>query len=92
MIRRRVRVTGKVQGVFFRDSCRREAKRRGVNGWVLNRADGSVEAVFEGAEDEVAAMVAWTRTGPPRATVQHVEVTAEPVQSERGFRQISTAP
>ena len=74
MIRRRVVVRGKVQGVFFRDSCRREAKRHRVNGWVLNRPDGTVEAVFEGEPDDVAALVDWTRTGPPRAGVTGVEV------------------
>jgi acylphosphatase len=85
MIRRRVRVTGRVQGVFYRDTCRREARRRGVSGWVTNSADGSVEAVFEGTEDAVAAMVAWARRGPLQAAVSHVEVSAEEPTGEAGF-------
>lgn len=89
MIRRRVVVRGTVQGVFFRDSCRREAKRRQVSGWVTNRSDGSVEAVFEGEPDQVDAMVAWTRHGPPRAKVTHVEVISEDLLGESGFRVVS---
>ncbi len=79
-------VTGDVQGVFYRDSCRREAERRGVTGWVTNRSDGSVEAVFEGRPDDVEAMVAWSRVGPPQAAVDDVAVTAEDPRRERGFR------
>lgn len=76
-VRRRVVVTGHVQGVFYRDTCRREAARRGVTGWVRNRDDGSVEAVFEGQEQAVADLVAWARQGPPSATVMAVEVHDE---------------
>jgi len=90
MIRRRVLVHGKVQGVFFRDSCRREAKRRRVQGWVLNRRDGAVEAVFEGEPADVDAMIAWARTGPPRAQVTRVDVSEEPLRGEHGFRQVSS--
>lgn len=86
MIRRRVRVTGRVQGVFYRDTCRREASRRQVSGWVGNRGDGSVEAAFEGAPDAVEAMIAWCRTGPPQARVERVEVTLEQPTGETGFR------
>ena len=85
MIRRRVRVTGRVQGVFYRDTCRREARRRDVNGWVSNRPDGSVEAVFEGAEDAVEEMVAWCRRGPAQASVRRVEVREEDPAGESGF-------
>ena len=85
-IRARVVVTGLVQGVWFRDSCRREAVSRGVAGWVRNRYDGSVEAAFEGPEPAVAELVAWCRTGPPRADVAGIEVTVEPPVGERGFR------
>lgn len=85
MIRRHVIVTGEVQGVFFRDSCRQEATRRGVAGWVANRADGSVEAVLEGPTDAVEQVVEWCRVGPPRATVEDVEVSAEDVAGESGF-------
>jgi acylphosphatase len=79
-------VTGRVQGVWFRDSCRREALARGVAGWVRNRADGSVEAVFEGPASAVAQMVAWCRVGPPRADVREIDVTEEPVEGAAGFR------
>ena len=60
-IRRRVVVRGRVQGVFFRDTCRREARFRGVTGWVRNAADGSVEAAFEGNPAAVEAMIDWSR-------------------------------
>ena len=85
MIRRRVVVTGRVQGVFFRDSTRREARRRRVAGWVTNRDDGSVEAVFEGEPDDVEALVAWSRRGPARARVDTHAVTAEEPTGEAGF-------
>ncbi len=83
--RRRVVVSGRVQNVWFRDTCRSEALSRGVKGWVRNRPDGTVEAVFEGRPDSLEEMVAWCRVGPPRARVEAVEVTVEPLQSEAGF-------
>jgi acylphosphatase len=86
MIRRRVVVTGRVQGVFFRDSAAQEARRRGVAGWVTNRADGSVEAVFEGDADAVAALVAWAQHGPEHARVEGHTVTEEEPEGEAGFR------
>jgi len=86
VIRRRVVVTGRVQGVFFRDSTRREARRRGVAGWVSNRPDGSVEAVFEGQPDAVEAVVAWTRQGPAGARVDGHIVAVEEPEGEVGFR------
>jgi acylphosphatase len=79
-------VSGHVQGVWFRESCRREAEARGVTGWVANRADGSVEAAFEGRESDVAEVVAWCRIGPPRAVVTGVDVTPEPPEGLVGFR------
>ncbi|CAA9342023.1 MAG: Acylphosphate phosphohydrolase, putative [uncultured Friedmanniella sp.] len=85
MIRRRVVVTGRVQGVFFRDSTRREARRRKLAGWVTNRDDGSVEAVFEGEPEAVDALVAWTRRGPARARVDSHAVTEEEPTGEAGF-------
>ena len=85
MIRRRVVVTGRVQGVFFRDSTRREARRRGVAGWVTNRADGSVEAVFEGEPDAVERLVAFCREGPRGARVEWVDVSAEELEALSGF-------
>jgi acylphosphatase len=85
MIRRRVRVTGRVQGVFFRDACRREAASWGVAGWVTNRDDGSVEAAFEGSRDSVESMVDWTRRGPAGARVTHIDVVEEEPAGETGF-------
>lgn len=85
MIRRRVVVIGRVQGVFFRDSTRREARRRGVAGWVTNRADGSVEAVFEGEPEAVEALVAWAARGPVQARVDDQVVSAEDPRGEVGF-------
>ena len=74
-VRRRVLVRGDVQGVFFRDSTRQEAESRGVAGWVRNRDDGSVEAVFEGSADAVEAMIEWCRSGPSRADVEDMDVS-----------------
>jgi len=85
-VRRRVVVRGDVQGVFFRDSTRREAARRGVSGSVTNRSDGAVEAVFEGPREAVDAMIDFCREGPSRAQVRDVEVTEEePEGSGGGF-------
>jgi acylphosphatase len=85
-VRRRVTVRGRVQGVFFRDSCRREAAAGKVAGWARNALDGSVEAVFEGEEAAVARLIDWCRIGPPRAEVTAVEVIDEPPIGEAGFR------
>jgi acylphosphatase len=84
-VRRRVIVSGRVQNVWYRDSCRSEALARGVGGWVRNCSDGSVEAVFEGSQDSVDQMIAWCRVGPPRALVNEIDVIPEPVQAEDGF-------
>lgn len=70
----RVRVTGRVQGVFFRQSTVEMAQGLGLNGWVRNLADGSVEALFEGEREVVAQALAWCRQGPPRARVDEVAV------------------
>ncbi len=74
-------VTGRVQGVFFRAETQRAARRMGVNGWVRNRSDGSVEAVAEGARDDVTRLVEWCRTGSPNASVQRVDVTWDDFQA-----------
>lgn len=70
----RVCVHGRVQGVGFREACVREAHRLGVAGWVRNRRDGTVEAMIAGGAEDVAAMIAWARRGPPGARVDRVEV------------------
>lgn len=85
MIRRRVVVHGAVQGVFFRASCQHEAARRGVTGWVSNRPDGAVEAVFEGEDAAVETLIDWCRQGPPRAEVSSVDVNEEDPEGLRGF-------
>ncbi len=85
MIRRRVVVRGNVQGVFFRASCQQEAARLGVAGSVSNRPDGSVQAVFEGDEAAVEALVAWCREGPARAEVSAVDVSKEEPEGLHGF-------
>jgi acylphosphatase len=85
-VRRRVIVRGNVQGVFFRDSCRREAQSRGVAGWVANRPDGAVEAVFEGEPDAVGALLSWCREGPRSADVDTVDETSEEPEGLSGFR------
>ncbi|HWG61590.1 MAG TPA: acylphosphatase [Streptosporangiaceae bacterium] len=77
MIRYRVLISGQVQGVNFRAACLRMALRHGVTGWVRNRADGTVEAVFEGQPDAVQQMVEWARRGPRLAVVTDVDVRAE---------------
>jgi acylphosphatase len=84
-IRRRVVVNGRVQGVFFRDSTQKEAASRGVAGWVRNRDDGAVEAVFEGDPDAVEALVEFCRSGPSRADVDSVDVTEEQPEGIEGF-------
>ncbi len=81
-IRVRLIIEGRVQGVWFRESTRREAARLGVFGWVRNRPDGKVEAVAEGPEDKVRALVAWCHHGPSTARVSRVLETEEAYQGE----------
>ena len=85
MIRRRVIVRGRVQGVFFRDSARQRAQSRGVSGWVRNNPDGTLEAVFEGGGDDVDAMVRFCQQGPRGASVERVEVFEEEPEGLEGF-------
>jgi acylphosphatase len=85
MIRRRVVARGRVQGVFFRDSTRRQARSTGVGGWVRNRPDGAVEAVFEGNEQAVTRMVEFVRAGPGHAEVEELEVEEEEPEGLEGF-------
>ena len=85
VVARRVVVHGRVQGVFFRDTCRREAARHGVTGWVRNEPDGTVGALFEGQPEAVEAMLAWCHDGPPRAHVDRVEVTEAAPGGLRAF-------
>jgi acylphosphatase len=75
--RAHVVVSGRVQGVFFRARTKREAASRNVKGWILNRDDGALEAVFEGEEEAVKAMVAFCKHGPSEARVTNVDVVWE---------------
>jgi acylphosphatase len=85
-VRAHVLVSGRVQGVFFRDSTAKAARSRGVAGWIRNLPDGRVEAFFEGSRDAVESMISWCKTGPRHADVDDVSVEWEPAQGESGFR------
>ena len=85
MIRKRVLISGQVQGVYFRDSYRRLALQHGVAGWVRNLPDGRVEAVLEGPPDEVHRLVDWAHRGPSAATVTDVAVREERPEGLGGF-------
>jgi acylphosphatase len=85
VVRRRVVVTGRVQGVFFRDTTRRRAEAAGVAGWASNRPDGAVEAVFEGDPEAVDQLVEFSRRGPGRADVKSVDVFDEEPEGLSGF-------
>lgn len=84
-IAKHVVVSGRVQGVFFRDSCRSEAEAAGVRGWVRNCGDGAVEAVFEGEPRAVERMLSWARHGPPHAQVTDVVVEDADPSGMSGF-------
>jgi acylphosphatase len=84
-LRRRVIVHGRVQGVYFRGATEAEARAAGVAGYVRNRADGSVEAVFEGVPEAVAALVEFCRRGPRHARVARIETFDEPPEGLLGF-------
>ncbi len=85
-VRVRAVVHGRVQGVFYRNSCRAQAQRLGVRGSVRNRADGTVEVVAEGPRDKVDQLLTWCREGPPGATVTSLTVADELPAAERSFR------
>jgi acylphosphatase len=83
--RARVLVHGRVQGVGFRYSARQRARSLGLGGWIANRPDGTVEAVFEGDDARVDSLVEWCRRGPSGAAVEGVDVALEQPQGEREF-------
>ena len=85
IVRRRVTVYGRVQGVFFRDSVRERAQAHGVSGWVCNRGDGALEAVLEGPSQAVQALVRFCETGPPRARVESIDAREEDPEGLDGF-------
>ena len=84
-VRMRALVSGRVQGVFFRDSTQEKAEALGLSGWVRNLPDGRVEAVFEGSEDRVAEMISWCEEGPPMASVEEVSTEQEEPEGLAGF-------
>jgi acylphosphatase len=84
-VARQVVVHGLVQGVFFRDTCRREAERLGVAGWIRNEPDGTVAGHFEGPAHAVEELVRWCQDGPPRARVARVDVQEVEAQDAQGF-------
>jgi len=93
-ITRLLRITGRVQGVGYRDALRAQALARGLSGWVRNRRDGSVEAVLQGPEDAVTEVARWARQGPPAARVSDVQVehpTGELDRAYEGFDWLPTA-
>lgn len=81
-IRVRLIVEGRVQGVFFRHTTHQQARRLGVSGWVMNRSDGAVEIVAEGASEAVDQLVQWAHHGPPGAHVSGVKIKDEPYTGE----------
>jgi acylphosphatase len=86
LIRVHVVISGRVQGVFFRMETKKKADTCDVCGWVRNRPDGSVEAVFEGERERVEEVLDWCRQGPPAARVDAVETSEQPVTGDcRGF-------
>jgi acylphosphatase len=78
-------ITGKVQGVFYRDSTRRKAQELGITGFVRNQPDGSVYAEAEGTEEQLNQLVGWCHVGPERAQVSQVIVATGPVVGYKGF-------
>ena len=92
LVRQRVVIHGRVQGVFFRESTRQTAETAGVAGWVRNLHDGIVEVVVEGRVDAVAQVVAFCRAGPPDARVDGIEVFDEPADGLPGFAIRPTPP
>ncbi|PKU21885.1 acylphosphatase [Telmatospirillum siberiense] len=87
----RVIIEGRVQGVWFRGWTIQEAGRRGLDGWVRNRSDGSVEALFSGPPEAVAAMVEACRQGPPSARVFSLSQWPAEAPAEKGFRPLPTS-
>lgn len=93
LVTRRLRIEGAVQGVGYRDSMCREARRHAVAGWVRNRPDGSVEALVQGGREAVESIIAWARRGPPAARVLRVDIEPVPdgeTRTYQGFEWVRT--
>jgi acylphosphatase len=88
----RLRISGRVQGIGFRDALRSEALRLGVTGWVRNLADGRVECVVQGKPDDVAALLEWARRGPPAARVERVECGPPEPGDDRAYPRFERWP
>ncbi len=91
---RRLRISGRVQGVGFREALRAEALARGLTGWVRNRSDGTVEALLQGEPAAVDAVAAWARRGPPAARVERVDdhaATGDLASPRASFERLPTA-
>lgn len=88
----RLLIRGHVQGVGFRDALQKEAARLGLTGWVRNRATGEVEALAQGGEQAVAALLAWARNGPPTARVERVDCGPPPEQLARDYARFERWP
>ena len=92
MVTRQIRVSGRVQGVGYRDALCAEAERLGVRGWVRNRTDGTVEALLQGSGDSVKRLIDWARRGPPAARVSGLaESEAPDAGALPGFERLPTA-
>lgn len=86
MLTKKILVTGKVQGVFFRQSTRQKARELGISGQVENLPDGnSVSIIATGAETRMAELISWCQQGPPGAVVRHVEILDQPLQEFENF-------
>lgn len=87
MLAKHVYISGRVQGVYFRDSTREQALILGINGWVRNLPDGRVEAVFQGDDDKIQKMLEWCRQGSPMSRVEDVQVEdITELPEYKGFR------
>lgn len=92
MMTRQIRVSGRVQGVGFREALREEAERAGLTGWVRNRADGTVEALLQGEAESVEAVVAWARRGPSAARVTALSSSAPAGEFDRPYARFERWP
>jgi acylphosphatase len=91
-VTRHLRIAGRVQGVGYRDALRAEAQVNGINGWVRNRRDGTVEALVQGSPEAVEKILAWAKRGPPAARVTDVSAAAAQSEHERPYSGFELLP